>query len=54
MAMKKYYVYLLASKKNGTLYIGFTNNLTRRIEQHKASEGSVFTAKYSVNKLVYY
>lgn len=52
--MKKYYIYILASKKNGTLYIGMTNNLIRRIFEHKEKIIEGFTSKYSINKLVYY
>ena len=56
--MKKehhYYVYILASKRNGTLYIGVTNNLLNRNWQHKQKESeNSFTARYNVNKLVYY
>lgn len=51
---KNYYVYILASKRNGTLYIGVTNNLERRIYEHKAKLVLGFTTKYSVNKLVYF
>lgn len=49
-----YFVYILASKKNGTLYIGVTNNLERRTLQHKSKETKSFTEKYNVNKLVYF
>jgi len=50
-----YFVYILASKKNGTLYIGVTNNLERRIIQHNFGLSvSSFTKKYSVKNLVYY
>ncbi len=50
-----YYVYILASKRNGTLYIGVTNNLLNRNWQHKQKESeNSFTARYNVNKLVYY
>ena len=48
-----YYVYILASQKNGTLYIGVTNNVARRAWQHREGEGSEFTAKYEVKRLVY-
>jgi len=48
-----YYVYILASKKNGTLYIGVTNDIARRIAEHKAGTGSTFTRKYGVHLLVY-
>jgi putative endonuclease len=52
--MKSYYVYILASKKNGTLYIGVTNNLLRRVYEHKKKLIKGFTQKYSVDKLVYF
>lgn len=52
--MKSYYVYILASKENGTLYIGVTNNLARRLEEHKAGVSEGFTKKYNVRSLVYY
>ena len=51
---KKAYVYILASKRNGTLYIGVTSNLIQRIWQHKNGFVDAFTKKYSVKKLVYY
>jgi len=47
-------VYILASKKNGTLYIGTTSNLPRRIEEHRNNIGSKFTSKYSVKRLVWF
>jgi putative endonuclease len=52
--MKCYYVYILASKENGTLYIGVTNNLERRIKEHKTKRAKGFTSRYDVNTLVYY
>jgi putative endonuclease len=52
--MKTYYIYILASKRNGTLYIGMTNDLTRRISEHKSGSVEGFTKKYSIDKLVYY
>ena len=52
---RQYFIYILASKKNGTLYIGVTNNLERRIEEHKNKlNPNSFTARYDVNLLVYY
>lgn len=52
---RQYFTYILASKKNGTLYIGITNNIERRIEEHKAKlNPNCFTAKYDVNLLVYF
>lgn len=52
--MKNYYVYILASKKNGTLYIGITSNLVKRIWEHKNKTIEGFTKKYSVTTLVYF
>ena len=52
--MKAYYVYILASKRNGTLYVGITNSLIRRIYQHKNEVKNGFTCKYHVHRLVYY
>jgi putative endonuclease len=49
-----YYVYILASKRNGTLYIGVTNNLERRIYEHKNDIVRGFTKKYKIHSLVYY
>ncbi len=52
---KSYYVYILTSKRNGTLYIGVTNNLFNRSFQHKIKYNkNSFTAKHNVNRLVYY
>ncbi len=52
--MKQYYVYILASKRNGTLYIGVTNDLIRRVFEHKEGIIEGFTKKYNVKNLVYY
>ena len=52
--MRQYYVYILASKKNGTLYIGVTNNLLKRVHEHKNDLMEGFTQKYRVHSLVYY
>lgn len=51
---KSYYIYILASKKNGTLYIGVTNNLARRIYEHKNFLVPGFTSRYYIDKLVYF
>ena len=51
---KQYYVYILASKRNGTLYAGMTSNLIKRVWQHKNKLIPGFTEKYSVTDLVYY
>jgi len=52
--MKQYYVYILANKRNGTLYVGVTNNLIRRIYEHKNNLIKGFTKKYRVHTLVYF
>jgi len=52
--MKKYYVYILASKRNGTLYIGFTNDIERRVGEHKNNAIHGFTSRYKVYTLVYF
>ena len=49
-----FFVYILASKRNGTLYIGVTNNLARRVAEHKAKLVPAFTRKYGVDLLVYF
>ncbi len=52
--MKNYYVYILASKRNGTLYIGVTNDLARRLGEHKSKSVPGFTRRYGVDILVWY
>ena len=52
--MKEYYVYILASKRNGTIYIGVTNNLKKRIYEHREGLIGGFTKKYNVKILVYF
>jgi putative endonuclease len=49
-----YFVYMLASKRNGTLYIGVTNDLCRRAGEHKSRQVPGFTRRHSVNILVWY
>ena len=51
---KKSYVYTLANKRNGTLYVGITSDLIKQVWQHKKDLADGFTKKYSVKKLVYY
>ena len=51
---KTYYVYITASKKNGTLYIGVTSRIKKRITEHKEGLVDGFTKKYKVDKLVWY
>lgn len=50
----QYYIYILASQKNGTLYIGVTNDLERRVLEHKQKINDGFTSKYEVTRLVYF
>jgi putative endonuclease len=52
--MKTYWVYILASQKYGTLYVGVTSNLIQRIWQHKEKLADGFTKKYDVDRLVYF
>ena len=48
-----YYVYILASRRHGTPYIGVTNSLRKRLEQHRNGDGSSFVKRYGVFRLVY-
>ena len=52
--MKTYYIYILASKRNGTLYVGVTSNLIKRIYAHKKKLIGGFTERYNVDRLVYF
>jgi len=54
MEFKSYAVYLLTNKNNTVIYTGMTNNLHRRIAEHKQKNIPGFTKRYSVDKLVYY
>jgi len=54
MSSTGYFVYVLASQPYGTLYIGVTNNIIARVEQHRAGTGSAFTRRYKVHTLVWY
>jgi putative endonuclease len=51
---RSYFVYILASRSNGTLYVGVTNDLARRIGEHKSKLVPGFTRKYRVDKLMYF
>ena len=52
--MQKYYVYILSNQTNSTLYIGVTNDLKRRLYEHKNKLIDGFSSKYNTNKLVYF
>lgn len=52
--LRLYYVYILASKKNGTLYIGVTGDLYYRVWEHKHDVNEGFTKRYNVHRLVYF
>ncbi|MFA6989840.1 MAG: GIY-YIG nuclease family protein [Candidatus Gastranaerophilaceae bacterium] len=54
MMEKQYYIYIMTNFENGTLYTGVTDNLIRRIYEHKNKLVDGFTKKYDLNKLVYY
>ena len=54
MLQRTYYVYILSSQRHGTIYIGVTGNLVRRLEQHKSKQVAGFTADYGVDKLMVY
>lgn len=50
---RTYWVYILASRRNGTLYVGVTNDLARRAYEHRMGQGGSFTRRYSVKHLVW-
>ena len=51
---KQFYVYILSSKRNGTLYVGVTSNLIQRVWQHKNKQVKGFTEKHNISNLVYF
>lgn len=51
---KNYYVYIMTNKDNHVLYTGITNDLKRRVYEHKQKEEDGFTKKYNITKLIYY
>lgn len=53
MPDRRYYTYMMASR-SGVLYVGMTNNLARRVREHKRQEADSFTARYNVTRLVWY
>ena len=52
--MRQYFVYVMANQPRGTLYIGVTNNLPKRVYQHRNALADGFTKKYGLKRLVYY
>ncbi len=54
MNINNYYVYIMSNKSNTTIYVGVTNNLIRRVYEHKNHLVDGFTSKYNVDKLVYF
>jgi len=54
MKEKKYYIYILVNRKYGTLYVGVTNSLIRRVSEHKAKDIKGFTKRHNVDQLMYY
>lgn len=54
MQHKTYYVYLMTNKTNSVIYTGVTNNLVRRVHEHRNKRVSSFTSKYNITKLVYF
>jgi len=52
--MQEYFVYILANRKNGTLYVGMTGDIGARVVRHNKGRGSKFVQKYNVHKLVYF
>jgi putative endonuclease len=54
MEARSFYVYILASRIGGTLYIGVTNDLVRRVAQHRLKQTKGFTKKYGIDVLVYF
>ena len=54
LSCMSYFVYMLASQKNGTLYVGVTNDLIRRVHEHKSKTVPGFTSRYVVDRLVWF
>ena len=51
---RQFFVYIMTNKRNTVLYTGITNDLKRRVFEHKSGQGGRFTSKYKINKLVYF
>lgn len=54
MILKRRFVYIMSNKNRTTLYVGVTNNIERRVREHKAGIGSAFTKRYNLHDLLYY
>jgi putative endonuclease len=54
VSVERYAVYIMASRRNGTLYVGVTNDLARRAYAHRNGVGAMFTRRYGVKRLVWY
>jgi putative endonuclease len=54
MRERQYYIYIMTNPYNTVLYTGVTNDLQRRVLEHKSGQGSKFTSKYNITKLVYF
>jgi len=52
--MMNYFVYIMASQRNGTLYVGVTNDIARRVHEHRTGAADGFTKRYNVKQLVWY
>ncbi|NRD20093.1 GIY-YIG nuclease family protein [Winogradskyella eckloniae] len=52
--MKKYYCYILSNKNRTVLYVGYTDDLKRRVLQHQQGNGALFTKKYNIVDLIFY
>lgn len=52
--MNQYWVYMMTNRNKTVIYTGVTNDLSRRVQEHRAKEGSPFTKRYNVTMLVYY
>jgi putative endonuclease len=51
---RRYFVYIMTNRKDGTLYVGVTNNIQRRVAEHASGEPPGFTKQYNLKRLVYY
>ena len=52
--MSKYFVYIMSNISNSTIYVGVTNDIERRVEEHRTFDSRSFTSRYNCHKLVYY